>query len=53
MVTRSGKDGVKVLVAMPDKFLAEIDLVADAESRTRSELIREALRYYFKVRKHR
>ena len=31
---------------MPEKFLDEIDSVADSENRTRSELIREALRTY-------
>ena len=36
----------RVLISMPEKFLNEIDLVADSENRTRSELIREALRTY-------
>ena len=36
----------RVLISMPEKFLDEIDSVADAENRTRSELIREALRVY-------
>ncbi len=36
----------RVLISMPEKFLDEIDLVADSENRTRSELIREALRTY-------
>ena len=31
---------------MPEKFLDEIDGVADNENRSRSELIREALRTY-------
>ena len=31
---------------MPEKFLDEIDNVADTENRSRSELIREALRTY-------
>lgn len=31
---------------MPEKFLDEIDQVADTENRSRSELIREALRTY-------
>ncbi len=38
----------KVLVTMPDKFLKSIDELADFEQRTRSELIREALRTYLK-----
>ncbi|MFA6989866.1 MAG: ribbon-helix-helix domain-containing protein [Candidatus Gastranaerophilaceae bacterium] len=36
----------RVLISMPDDFLSKIDEVADTESRTRSELIREALRTY-------
>jgi metal-responsive CopG/Arc/MetJ family transcriptional regulator len=36
----------RVLISMPEEFLARIDEVADGESRTRSELIREALRTY-------
>lgn len=36
----------RVLISMPDKFLDEVSLFADNESRTRSELIREALRTY-------
>ncbi len=36
----------RVLISMPEKFLDEIDSVASYENRTRSELIREALRTY-------
>ena len=36
----------RVLISMPEKFLDEIDSVADSENRTWSELIREALRTY-------
>ena len=36
----------RVLISMPEEFLTRIDEVADGESRTRSELIREALRTY-------
>ena len=36
----------KVLVALPSAMLMEIDQVATAEHRTRSDLIREALRSY-------
>lgn len=36
----------RVLISMPEKFLDEIDKVAGNENRTRSELIREALRNY-------
>jgi len=36
----------KVLISMPEEFLGKIDQIADGENRTRSELIREALRTY-------
>ena len=36
----------RVLISMPENFLGEIDKVADNEYRSRSELIREALRTY-------
>ena len=36
----------RVLISMPEKFLDEIDSVASMENRSRSELIREALRTY-------
>jgi metal-responsive CopG/Arc/MetJ family transcriptional regulator len=38
----------KVLISMPDEFLERIDNVAASEQRTRSELIREALRSYIR-----
>lgn len=38
----------KILVTMPDEFLNRIDGVASVEQRSRSELIREALRTYMK-----
>lgn len=38
----------KILVTMPDDFLHKIDGIAINEQRTRSELIREALRSYMK-----
>ncbi len=38
----------KVLLSLPEKFLNQIDEVAQNEQRTRSELIREALRTYMK-----
>ena len=38
----------KILVTMPDEFLHKIDGVANNEQRSRSELIREALRSYMK-----
>lgn len=36
----------RVLISMPDEFLNTIDEVAGTEQRSRSELIREALRTY-------
>lgn len=36
----------KVLVNFQDEFLEEIDKIAETEHRTRSSLIREALRRY-------
>lgn len=36
----------RILISMPEDFLNRIDLVADGENRSRSELIREALRLY-------
>ncbi|MDX2084621.1 MAG: ribbon-helix-helix domain-containing protein [Candidatus Melainabacteria bacterium] len=38
----------RVLISLPDTFLDEIDQIADEEHRTRSELIREALRNYIR-----
>jgi CopG family transcriptional regulator/antitoxin EndoAI len=40
----------KVLISMKEEFLEEIDKLADAEHRSRSELIREALRLYMRTR---
>ena len=36
----------RVLISMPEEFLSKIDEVAENEQRSRSELIREALRTY-------
>ena len=41
----------KILVSLPEKFLEEVDTVAAAEHRSRSELIREALRAYLETHK--
>lgn len=38
----------KILVTMPDEFLHKIDGYASNEQRSRSELIREALRTYMR-----
>lgn len=44
----SNKNSQKVLISMPEQFLTAIDELAEKEQRTRSELIREALRQYLK-----
>lgn len=36
----------KILVAIPERLLDQIDLLAEFRSQTRSELIREALRMH-------
>ena len=36
----------RVLISMPEEFLSRIDKLANEEQRTRSELVREALRSY-------
>ncbi len=41
----------RVLISMPEEFLTRIDEVADGENRSRSELIREALRTYIHKQK--
>lgn len=38
----------RILISMPDDFLNRVDQVAGNEQRTRSELVREALRSYIK-----
>lgn len=38
----------RVLISMSDDFLSRIDEMATDEQRTRSELVREALRTYMK-----
>ena len=39
----------KVLVSLPEKFLEDVDRLAAEEHRSRSELIREALRAYLET----
>ena len=41
----------RVLISMPEEFLNKIDELADDENRSRSELIREALRTYIHKQK--
>ncbi len=40
----------KVLISMREDFLGKIDEIADVEQRSRSELIRQALRVYIRRR---
>lgn len=42
---------VKVMVSFPKEFLAEVDRVAREEHRSRSELLREAMRLYLALRR--
>ena len=41
----------RVLISMSNDFLTKIDSIATSEQRSRSELIREALRVYIKRNK--
>ncbi len=43
----------KILVSIPEKFLEDVDRLAAEEQRSRSELIREALRVYLETRQRR
>ena len=45
-IRKKGEYMARVLISMPEEFLNRIDQVADGENRSRSELIREALRTY-------
>lgn len=40
----------KVMVSFPEEFLGQVDALAQAEHRSRSGLIREALRQYMQAR---
>ena len=41
----------KVMVSFPEEFLAEVDIIAREEHRSRSELLREAMRLYMHMRR--
>jgi len=43
----------KILISLPEKFLEEVNALATEEQRSRSELVREALRAYLDSRKSR
>ena len=40
----------KIMVSLPEAFLEEIDRQAKAEHRSRSEFLREAVRFYLRAR---
>ena len=44
---------VKVMVSFPEEFLEQVDQVAREEHRSRSELLREAMRVYMEMRRGR
>ena len=46
-----GGNMARVLISMSNDFLTKVDNIANSEQRTRSELIREALRVYIKRNK--
>ena len=39
----------KVMISLPEGFLSEVDKAAQSEHRTRSDLIREALREHLRA----
>ena len=41
---------VRVMLSMPPEFLARVDAIAAKEHRSRSDLVREALRRYLECR---
>jgi metal-responsive CopG/Arc/MetJ family transcriptional regulator len=41
----------KVMVSFPNEFLTEVDRIAQEEHRSRSELLREAMRLYIGMRR--
>lgn len=45
---KKAQDLSRVLISMPEGFLQQVDKMAEEENRTRSELIREALRRYMR-----
>jgi metal-responsive CopG/Arc/MetJ family transcriptional regulator len=41
----------KVMVSFPEEFLEQVDRIAREEHRSRSELLREAVRLYIEMRR--
>jgi Arc/MetJ-type ribon-helix-helix transcriptional regulator len=48
IILSEDKKMAKVMISLPEKFLSEVDKAAQAEHRTRSDLVREALREYLR-----
>ncbi len=48
LVMSQKQSAKRVLIQIPDLLLSEVDAIAEAEQRTRSELIREAMRLYIR-----
>jgi metal-responsive CopG/Arc/MetJ family transcriptional regulator len=42
---------IKVMVSFPEEFLDQVDRIAQEEHRSRSELLREAMRLYIAMRR--
>lgn len=36
----------KIMISMPDEIIKQVDHIAETEHRSRSELLREAVRFY-------
>lgn len=45
---KKAQDLTRVLISMPEGFLQQVDKMAEEENRSRSELVREALRRYMR-----
>jgi metal-responsive CopG/Arc/MetJ family transcriptional regulator len=48
MTSPTKSKSTRVLISLPDAFLQEVDQIATEEHRSRSEVIREALRFYLR-----
>ena len=46
---KKAQDLTRVLISMPEGFLQQVDKMAEEENRSRSELVREALRRYLRT----
>lgn len=41
----------KILISLPENLLNEVDVLASVDNKNRSELVREAMKYYLKERR--